>query len=558
MALVVYDRVQETTTTTGTGTITLGGAVSGYQSFAVVGNGNTTFYCIINGSAWEVGIGTYTASGTTLARTTILSNSNGNTSAITLAGASNVFVTYPSEKSVNLDSINTATVPQLATNSTTSTTPTLSFNGANSNFAGGATVSGSYFQNLLQNKSGTAGASTNYVLSNDLGTDSTYYGEFGMNSSVFSASTPADFFSINNGIYFSGHDGDLSVGSGNGFKTYLAWGTTGQSAHVINATGALGFSTNLGTTPALSGTTGFGTSGQALVSAGSAAAPAWGTLGTAGGGTGVTTATANYVFAGPTTGAAAAPAFRALVVADIPSTYSEFATGTALLFYQATAPTGWTKSTTNDNKALRVVSGSTGGSSGGTVAFTTAFASQTPAGTVSVTLNNTTAAGTIGGNTDGTAISVAQMPAHNHGVNDPSHNHTLNDPGHSHSLGQPGHQHPQTVKYTTSYSHAHYGTGGGAAEAPIPDNGYGTGGDYTGYANSGDYVNGAGTGTYNSGAYTGITTQNNGSGTAHSHTVAGVTFTGTAHTHTTSATSFTGTAINLAVQYIDVIVATKN
>ena len=163
----------------------------------------------------------------------------------------------------------------LSTSSTTSTTPTLSFNASNAPFAAGASISGSYLQHLLQNTSNTAGASTNYVLSNNLGTDSTYYGEFGMNSSTFSASTPADFFSINNGIYFSGHDGDISVGSGNGFKNYLVWGTTGQSAHVINATGAIGLSTNLGTTPALSGTTGFGTSGQVLTSAGSSAAPTW-------------------------------------------------------------------------------------------------------------------------------------------------------------------------------------------------------------------------------------------------------------------------------------------
>ena len=100
MALALYDRVQETTTTTGTGTITLAGAVAGFQSFAVVGNGNTTYYCIVNSNAWEVGIGTYTASGTTLARTTVLSNSNGNTSPITLSGSSSVFVTYPSEVSV--------------------------------------------------------------------------------------------------------------------------------------------------------------------------------------------------------------------------------------------------------------------------------------------------------------------------------------------------------------------------------------------------------------------------------------------------------------------------
>lgn len=103
MALVLADRVQETTATTGTGTLTLGGAVAGFQTFAVVGNGNTCYYTIVNGSAWEVGIGTYSTTGPTLARTTVLSNSDGNTSPITLVNASVVFLTYPSEKSVNLD-----------------------------------------------------------------------------------------------------------------------------------------------------------------------------------------------------------------------------------------------------------------------------------------------------------------------------------------------------------------------------------------------------------------------------------------------------------------------
>jgi len=162
-----------------------------------------------------------------------------------------------------------------STTSYTSTTPALSYNASNSCFVNGATVSGSYLQNIMQNKSATAGASTNFAVSNNLGTDSTYYGEFGMNSSVFSASTPADYFSINNGVYYSGHDGDLSYGSGNGYKTYFAWGTTGQSAHVINVSGAIGLNTNLGTTPALSGTTNFGTSGQVLTSGGSAATPTW-------------------------------------------------------------------------------------------------------------------------------------------------------------------------------------------------------------------------------------------------------------------------------------------
>ena len=170
---------------------------------------------------------------------------------------------------------NTGDFTTISGNTVTSTTPVLSFNGTNTIGSFGTTTASSYNQLIIQNKSGTANASTNYVLSNDIGTDSTYYGEFGMNSSVFSASTPADYFSINNGVYFSGHDGDITVGSGNGYKHYFAWGTAGQSAHVINATGALGLSTNLGTTPALSGTTGYGTSGQVLTSAGSAAAPTW-------------------------------------------------------------------------------------------------------------------------------------------------------------------------------------------------------------------------------------------------------------------------------------------
>jgi hypothetical protein len=182
----------------------------------------------------------------------------------------------------------------LSTNSSTSTTPVLSFNASNSPIAAGASISGSYLQFVLQNKSATAGASTNYVLSNDSGTDSAFYGEFGMNSSVYSASTPGDFFSINNGVYFSAHDGDVSIGSGNGYKVYFPWGGSATSAHVINASGALGFSTNLGTTPALSGTTGFGTSGQALITGGSAAAPAWGTLGVSGGGTGQSAALTQY------------------------------------------------------------------------------------------------------------------------------------------------------------------------------------------------------------------------------------------------------------------------
>jgi hypothetical protein len=100
MALVLADRVQETTTTTGTGTVTLAGAASGFQSFAAVGDGNSTYYTITGGTDFEVGIGTYTSSGTTLSRTTVLSSSNSNSLVNFSAGTKNVFVTYPAARAV--------------------------------------------------------------------------------------------------------------------------------------------------------------------------------------------------------------------------------------------------------------------------------------------------------------------------------------------------------------------------------------------------------------------------------------------------------------------------
>ena len=278
MTFLLVNRVRETCISPGTGTAVLAGAALGYQTFSAgVGANNTTYYVIADqsGANWEVGYGTVGALGTTLARTTVLSSSNGGSLVNFTSGTQDVWVDYPANKAVFQDSTGTVSVPVLLTTSTTNTTPNLSFNALNTGFSVGASVSGSYLQSLLQNKSGTAGASANYVLSNDLGTDSSYYGEFGMNSSVYSSGTPTDFYSINNGIYFSGHDGDITFGSGNGFKSYFAWGSSGQSAHVINASGALGFSTNLGTTPALSGTTGYGTAGQVPVSAGSTGAVSW-------------------------------------------------------------------------------------------------------------------------------------------------------------------------------------------------------------------------------------------------------------------------------------------
>lgn len=111
MALVLADRIQETTTTTGTGTVTLLGAVQGYQSFAAVGNANTTYYTIAGQgtSEWEVGLGTYTSSGTTLSRTTVLGSSNAGSLVNFSAGTKNVFVTYPASQATLLDATQTLT-----------------------------------------------------------------------------------------------------------------------------------------------------------------------------------------------------------------------------------------------------------------------------------------------------------------------------------------------------------------------------------------------------------------------------------------------------------------
>ena len=102
MAFVVKDRVKETCLSPGTGTVTLLGAETGYVAFSVIGDGNSTYYCIADqtGNNWEVGIGTYTATGTTLSRDSILSNSAGTTSAINFSsGTQDVFVTYPAKRS---------------------------------------------------------------------------------------------------------------------------------------------------------------------------------------------------------------------------------------------------------------------------------------------------------------------------------------------------------------------------------------------------------------------------------------------------------------------------
>jgi len=202
---------------------------------------------------------------------------------------------------------------------------------------------------------------------------------------------------------------------------------------------------------------------------------------------------ANVVISGDTSGSItlAAPAVAGTTTLTLPTTsgtlaltsQAAFPSGTKLLFQQTAAPTGWTKDTTHDNKALRVVSGSV--SSGGSVAFTTAFTSQAVSGTV--------------GTSGATTLTTGQIPNHYHRV--------------------------FTVGFAGTLG-IQVNSGGGDssqyAYADVPDLPH-----YSTPA-------GSGTGTF--------ANNDNGGGGSHTH----------------SGGTFTGTAIDLAVQYVDVIIATKD
>jgi hypothetical protein len=195
-----------------------------------------------------------------------------------------------------------------------------------------------------------------------------------------------------------------------------------------------------------------------------------GTVAASNGGTGQTSLTANNVLLGNGTSAVqfVAPGTSGNVLTSNGTTWTSgsapgFPSGTVLLFYQAAAPTGWTQVTTQNNKALRVVSG-TGGGTGGSVAFTTAFASQSAGGTVG-----------------STTLSTSQIPSHAHQVG----------------------------------------------------NGRQSSGFFNTFSSSGAFFQDVGSSSGNAGS------SNTGGGGSHDHT-------------------FTGSSINLAVQYIDIILASRN
>jgi len=216
MALVLNDRVLETSTSIGTGTFTLAGAASGFQSFlAGVGASNTTYYTIVNTSAseWEVGLGTLDATGLILTRTTVYKSSNSNNAVVFTAGTKNVFVTYPSSRSVNYAADGSLTITGATTLTSTETITTATNSPLTVNNGGTGTPFGnsaaSFFANVdayaqinHQNLNAGNNASTDYIATADNGTDTTNYVDFGINSSTYNAGT-FTIAGINDGYIYS-------------------------------------------------------------------------------------------------------------------------------------------------------------------------------------------------------------------------------------------------------------------------------------------------------------------------------------------------------------------
>jgi hypothetical protein len=318
MALVIANRVQETTTTTGTGTVTLAGAASGFQSFAVVGNTNTTYYTITSGTDWEVGIGTYSTTGPTLARTTILSSSNAN-AAITLTGTSTVFSSYPAEKVIS-DGYGLLPVANGGT--------------GQSSYTDGQLLVGNTTGNTLTKTTLTAG--TNVTITNGSGSITinaadqyvgtvTSVGGTGTVNGITLTGTVTTSGSLTLGGTLSGVSltsqvtGTLPVANGGtGATTLTANGVlygSGASAIAATAAGTTGqvLVGNTGSAPTWStlsgiGVTSFsaGTTGLTPSSATTGVVTLAGTLGVANGGTGATTLTSGYLLKGNGTSAVSA------------------------------------------------------------------------------------------------------------------------------------------------------------------------------------------------------------------------------------------------------------
>ena len=325
MAIVLADRVKETTTTTGTGTLTLAGAVSGFQSFGAIGNANETFYCIVSGTDWEVGQGTYTLSGTTLSRDTVFASSAGGAK-ISVASGAEVFATYPADSAITNRHIHTdqvfsgdqpdgividynhpfarisvetgdgirmytggvanSLIAEFESNGNTTISGVLNVGGGSQ--VGGATnpqvaASGSannYVQLYVHNDNAGTSASADLIAYPDNGTDLHGYVDVGCNSSTFSdanysvtgpneayllASAPSGASATGNMVYVTD-----STGTANAHQWYVGGFNQAKSAYKMQLTSS-GFELKTALLPNGSA----GTTGQLLASAGTGVIPTW-------------------------------------------------------------------------------------------------------------------------------------------------------------------------------------------------------------------------------------------------------------------------------------------
>lgn len=219
MAIVVKDRVQEVTTTTGLSNFVLGGAVGGYQSFAAIGNNNVTYYAAVDPATgdWEVGIGTYSTTGPTLSRDTILSSSAAGAKVTFAAGTKNVFCTYPAGKSI---------YEEVAGNVLIDGGPITVIGNGVTGYTSLAAALGemyadvnSFAQFYAQNQNDGVDASTDFVVESDLGTDTEHYADFGINSSNFSSASYPIYTPNSAYLYSIGSTGlpaEMFIGSGDG------------------------------------------------------------------------------------------------------------------------------------------------------------------------------------------------------------------------------------------------------------------------------------------------------------------------------------------------------
>lgn len=325
MAIVLADRVKETTNTTGTGTLTLAGAVSGFQSFAAIGNTNQTYYCIVSGTNWEVGQGTYTLAGTTLSRDTVFASSNAG-SLITVAAGAEVFATYPANTAITDSHIHTdkafsgtqtdgividyvdpfarisvavgdgirfftggvagTQIAEFKSNGDTDFSGVLScgtgslITGATNPQIAAAGGSATYIQLYIHNDSAGSGSSADLIAYPDNGTDTSGWADLGCASSVFSdaaysvtgpneaylfASAPSGAGKTGNMVYATD-----STGSLNAHQWYVGGFNQAKTAWKMQlSSSGLDFKT-----PILLNSSA-GTSGYVLASAGAGATPTW-------------------------------------------------------------------------------------------------------------------------------------------------------------------------------------------------------------------------------------------------------------------------------------------